>query len=61
MPLGADVVTRAFALLAGRDLDPAEAAAKAAALGSKQELLAYLVVRQGVLAQEPALREILRR
>ena len=57
--LGGDVVARAFALLAGHDLSPEAAAAKAALLGSKQELLAFLLVRENVWAHEDGLRALL--
>jgi len=60
MALGADLVARAFLLLAGKQLTPEEAQAKSELLGSKQELLANLVVREGVFAQEEESRKLLR-
>ncbi len=50
-----DLVARSFALLMGEVPEPAEARRLAAALHSKQELLAHLIVRRGALNSEPAL------
>ena len=59
MALGADLVARAFLLLAGKQLTPEEAQAKSELLGSKQELLTNLVVREGVFRDEAELRDLL--
>jgi len=59
MALGSDLVARTFLLLAGRELTPEEAQEKAEVLGSKQELLTNLVVREGVFRDEAELRDLL--
>jgi hypothetical protein len=45
MAISGDLVRRAFALLAGRELSEAEAREWAERLGCKRELVAYLLVR----------------
>ena len=55
MALGADMVTRAFLLLIGTQLSAEEAQGLAELLGSKQELLAHLVVRKDAFKNAPEL------
>ena len=61
MPIDASTVAMAFKTLLGRALSEADATDLAATLGSREELLAYLLTRKEFLGEHPDAREELLR